>query len=70
VVQSNQEIDVKILRVDREDRKIGLSLKRAQWGAGDDERPERKPSAPSPARGGMDEHSALGTNIIKLPGQE
>jgi small subunit ribosomal protein S1 len=26
-----QELDVKILRVDSEERKIGLSLKRAQW---------------------------------------
>ncbi len=32
VVKANDEIDVKILRVDRQDRKIGLSLKRAQWG--------------------------------------
>jgi small subunit ribosomal protein S1 len=72
VVQPDQDIDVKILRVDREDRKIGLSLKRAQWGAGDDDRPaaDRAPAGPSPARGGMDEHGALGTNIIKLPGQE
>ncbi len=27
----NQEVDVKILRVDGDERKIGLSLKRAQW---------------------------------------
>ncbi|MDB5290455.1 MAG: rpsA, partial [Phycisphaerales bacterium] len=26
-----QEVDVKILRVDSDERKIGLSLKRAQW---------------------------------------
>jgi small subunit ribosomal protein S1 len=32
VVKAGDEIDVKILRVDRSDRKIGLSLKRAQWG--------------------------------------
>jgi small subunit ribosomal protein S1 len=32
VVKAGEEIDVKILRVDRGDRKIGLSLKRAQWG--------------------------------------
>ncbi|MDD4890174.1 MAG: 30S ribosomal protein S1 [Phycisphaerae bacterium] len=31
VVQVGQEIEVKILRVDTDDRKIGLSLKRAQW---------------------------------------
>jgi small subunit ribosomal protein S1 len=28
-----QELEVKILRVDSEERKIGLSLKRAQWAA-------------------------------------
>jgi small subunit ribosomal protein S1 len=32
VVKSGDEVDVKILRVDTSDRKIGLSLKRAQWG--------------------------------------
>jgi len=34
VVKIGEEVDVKILRVDTADRKIGLSLKRAQWGAG------------------------------------
>jgi small subunit ribosomal protein S1 len=32
VVKAGEEVDVKILRVDTSDRKIGLSLKRAQWG--------------------------------------
>ncbi len=36
VVKLEDELEVKILRVDIEDRKIGLSLKRAQWGAGDE----------------------------------
>jgi len=30
-VQSGQEVDVKILRVDTIERKIGLSKKRAEW---------------------------------------
>jgi small subunit ribosomal protein S1 len=30
-VKVGQEVDVKILRVDSDERKIGLSLKRAQW---------------------------------------
>src|SRR6185436_7613112 len=30
-IKVGQEVDVKILRVDSEERKIGLSLKRAQW---------------------------------------
>ncbi|MEM9294554.1 MAG: 30S ribosomal protein S1, partial [Planctomycetota bacterium] len=33
VVQADQDLEVKILRVDLDDRKIGLSLKRAQWTA-------------------------------------
>jgi len=35
VVKIDDEIEVKILRVDGEERKIGLSLKRAQWAAED-----------------------------------
>ena len=72
VVKADDEIDVKILRVDRADRKIGLSLKRAQWGdatqapaeggEGDD-RPGRKPA---PTRGGMDDHGAMGTDKIRF----
>ena len=31
VVKAGQDLEVKILRVDLQDRKIGLSLKRAQW---------------------------------------
>src|SRR5204863_3452731 len=31
VVKIGDEVEVKILRVDIDDRKIGLSLKRAQW---------------------------------------
>ncbi len=71
VVKPGEEVDVKILRVDIEDRKIGLSLKRAQWGdvAGADEpRPEReeKTGKKSPKRGGMDEHGAMGTDKISI----
>ena len=36
IVKISDEVEVKILRVDIDDRKIGLSLKRAQWGAGGD----------------------------------
>jgi small subunit ribosomal protein S1 len=74
VVKAGDEVDVKILRVDRADRKIGLSLKRAQWGdtsggraAGtpEDDRPRRKGSD-SPTRGGMDAHDAMGTDKIRF----
>jgi small subunit ribosomal protein S1 len=33
IVKVGQELEVKVLRVDAEDRKIGLSLKRVQWAA-------------------------------------
>jgi small subunit ribosomal protein S1 len=40
VVKVGDEIEVKILRVDRTDRKIGLSRKKAQWTKPDGEREE------------------------------
>jgi small subunit ribosomal protein S1 len=69
VVKSGEELDVKILRVDIEERKIGLSLKRAQWGEGEGARGEgeAEEKRPFPTKGGMDEHGALGTDKIILP---
>jgi small subunit ribosomal protein S1 len=75
VVGQGEEIDVKILRVDTSDRKIGLSLKRAQWG--DASGAESEGSGESggsgggrqggkPARGGMDSHGAMGTDKIQF----
>jgi small subunit ribosomal protein S1 len=74
IVKAGEIVDVKILRVDTEDRKIGLSLKRAQWGdagrsGGDDESSGGDGGSPipdAPTRGGMDDHGALGTNKIEL----
>jgi small subunit ribosomal protein S1 len=70
VVKPGQEVEVKILRVDTEDRKIGLSLKRAQWGASAEEDPNQRRPARDPAlrptRGGMDDHGSLGTSKIKF----
>jgi small subunit ribosomal protein S1 len=70
VVKAGDEVDVKILRVDTDDRKIGLSLKRAQWGdtsdaAGSAAAREAAPKK-GPKRGGMDDHGAMGTDKIKL----
>ncbi|MEQ8844553.1 MAG: 30S ribosomal protein S1 [Phycisphaerales bacterium] len=63
VVKAGDEVDVKILRVDISDRKIGLSLKRAQWGdAGDGS----YSADAGPTRGGMDDHDAMGTNKIEF----
>ncbi|HZW10473.1 MAG TPA: 30S ribosomal protein S1 [Phycisphaerales bacterium] len=66
VVKAGDEIDVKILRVDTTDRKIGLSLKRAQWGdtTGADDRDYGGDSVPH--RGGMDAHDAMGTDKIRF----
>ena len=75
VVKPGETVDVKILRVDIDERKIGLSLKRAQWGdamdqdRGGDEGSSGKgdrPGKPRPRKGGMDDHGALGTDKITL----
>ncbi len=67
IVKPGQEVDVKILRVDISDRKIGLSLKRAQWGAVEEARAERQERAGGgPTRGGMDDHGAMGSDKIQL----
>ena len=73
VVKVGDEVDVKILRVDIEDRKIGLSLKRAQWGANDTTDYDNMNAGDgsgfdggAPKRGGMDDHGALGTDKIEF----
>ena len=51
-----QELEVKILRVDSEERKIGLSLKRAQWAAEQERREEERARRPDrqQLRGGLE----------------
>jgi small subunit ribosomal protein S1 len=44
VVKVGDEIEVKILRVDRGERKIGLSRKKAHWNKGEGEREEGAPA--------------------------
>ena len=74
IVKPGDQLDVKILRVDTGERKIGLSLKRAQWGdtergassADTGEAAAGKPQKKKPSRGGMDDHGALGTDKIKF----
>jgi len=51
VVKPGDQLEVKILRVDIDDRKIGLSLKRALWAAED----EPQGNEPLKRKGGMDE---------------
>ena len=72
VVKPGEEVDVKILRVDKADRKIGLSLKRAQWGdasggaTGAEEEETPSPKRQVPTKGGMDDHGAMGTDKIRF----
>ncbi len=58
VVKPSDEIEVKILRVDIEERKIGLSLKRAQWAAEAKEAGEGG-AEPVRRRGGLGTDSGL-----------
>lgn len=68
VVKVGQEVEVKILRVDIEDRKIGLSLKRAQTGEIADFTGENAPTIDAtPTRGGMEGlDSIMGTDKISF----
>jgi len=58
IVKVGQEIEVKILRVDPDERKIGLSLKRAQWAA-EDGVPGEAPPEPVRRRGGLEADTGL-----------
>jgi len=53
VVKVGDEIEVKILRVDPAERKIGLSKKRAEWAAEEEAQPA-EPERPRTLRGGLD----------------
>jgi small subunit ribosomal protein S1 len=66
VVKAGDEVDVKILRVDTDERKIGLSLKRAQFGDTEAGGERTADGSAAPSKGGMDEHGALGTDKIQL----
>jgi small subunit ribosomal protein S1 len=53
-VKLNDELEVKILRVDLEDRKIGLSLKRARWSADDEPKGGETDKPAKKYRGGLE----------------
>jgi small subunit ribosomal protein S1 len=63
-VEIGQEIEVKILRVDTQERKIGLSKKRADWAADSGEDPSGKGGQPKPRRGGLHGKGEETTDII------
>jgi small subunit ribosomal protein S1 len=54
MVKLGDELEVKILRVDMDDRKIGLSLKRVQGGSSADEPEATEPERPRKYRGGLE----------------
>ncbi len=65
VVKVGDEVEVKILRVDADDRKIGLSLKRAQWAAEDSGTEDYRGPEPVKRRGGLEGQGGLGSlNVI------
>jgi small subunit ribosomal protein S1 len=63
IVKVGDEVEVKILRVDMEERKIGLSLKRAQWAAEDQGAGGETGAGgegPVKRRGGLESEGGLG----------
>jgi small subunit ribosomal protein S1 len=66
VVKIGDEIEVKILRVDVNDRKIGLSKKRAEWAAATEEGDEshRAGGRIRPRRGGLHVPGAQGAGVL------
>ena len=63
IVKVGDEVEVKILRVDMEERKIGLSLKRAQWAAEDQGTGGETTGGgegPVKRRGGLESEGGLG----------
>ncbi|MDY7010175.1 MAG: 30S ribosomal protein S1 [Planctomycetota bacterium] len=67
MVKVGDELEIKILRVDSDDRKIGLSLKRAQWAAEDGVPGEAPPEPPVRRRGGLGAETGLLGSIEGKP---
>ncbi len=65
VVGTGQEIEIKILRVDPDSRKIGLSLRRVRWAA-EDAADKGKPRR----RGGLDGPLTPGQAVVPRPGED
>ncbi|HET6249046.1 MAG TPA: 30S ribosomal protein S1 [Tepidisphaeraceae bacterium] len=69
LVKVGQEVEVKILRVDSDERKIGLSLKRAQWAVEETVREEKRAERAEKRglRGGLEGgEQSTGLGDIKL----
>jgi small subunit ribosomal protein S1 len=73
VLKVGQDLDVKILRVDSDERKIGLSLKRAQWQQEEEQREEArgKRAEKRGLRGGLEGgEDSVGLGGLKLGSDE
>jgi small subunit ribosomal protein S1 len=66
VVKVGDEIDVKILRVDVADRKVGLSRKRLSWNRDEDEGAEDEGTPPAPARPQRELRGGTGSSTGQL----
>jgi len=53
IVKPGQELEVKVLRVDADERKIGLSLKRVQWAAEEEQAEGKSAPRETPRLGGI-----------------
>ncbi|MGB2755242.1 MAG: 30S ribosomal protein S1 [Phycisphaerae bacterium] len=53
IVKPGQELEVKVLRVDADERKIGLSLKRVQWAVEEEQAEGESASREEPRLGGI-----------------
>src|SRR3954452_10914793 len=73
ILKVSQEVEVKILRVDSDERKIGLSLKRAQWAQEEEKREEVRAQRAEKKglRGGLEGgEGTQGLGDLKLPDDE
>ncbi len=78
VVKVGDEIEVKILRVDTEERKIGLSRKRVQWAeedeaaaaSADKSKPEKARPQDQQLKGGLGESGPLIQPVVAEPEQK
>jgi len=75
IVEIGQELEVKILRVDMDSRKIGLSLRRVQWTAEDQQKAESEQAVTeekdsSERRGGLDGPLMPEMDVAVAPSEE
>src|SRR5438309_5368720 len=73
MLKVGQDVEVKILRVDSDERKIGLSLKRAAWAQEEEKREEVRAQRPEKRglRGGLEGgEGTQGLGDLKLPDAE